>query len=136
MPSADTATKPHNKAFQVLLTGEKPEDPCRYRFALDGVSYAVSLTLGEAEFHYRITARVGTRPYSAENPDARKVVAEILRQSRKLDRAHFLSDRHQGLWAYADRDAEGEATPEAVVHETLLFLQEARPYIRLLAEYA
>ncbi|NNG04044.1 MAG: hypothetical protein HKM95_08075 [Inquilinus sp.] len=136
MPHAQAAAATVNKAFQVLLTGEKPEDPCRYRFALDGVDYSVALTLGEERFHYRITARVGTRPYSAENADARVAIAEILRQSRELDRAHFLSDRHQGLWAYADRDAEGSATPDAVVHETLLFLQEARPFIRLLADYA
>lgn len=124
------------ESFQNLLSGKVPDGPCRYRFALDGNHYSVALTPNSERFHLRITARIGVRPYSAENPGARRAVAEILDHAAALKRASFVSDRHQGLWAVVDRDADGPVTPEAIVHETLLFLQEARPYIRLLADYA
>lgn len=124
------------EAFHDLLAGRVPDGPCRYRFALEGTTYSVALRPEPDRFHYRIAARLGVRPYSAEDAAARRAVAEILDHCRSLERARFISDQHQAIWAVVDKHAAGPITPEAVVHETLLFLQEARPYIRVLADYA
>lgn len=110
-------------------------DPHEYRFALEGLSFAVTITLLEEGFHFRIMAPLGPVPFSAQNPAARVAVLTILKACRSLDRARFVVGPSQMMWVLTEAELSESATPEAVIHETVLFLQEALPYLRLLGRH-
>ena len=110
------------------------DQSCAFHFHFEGTEFAVAVTPGKGSFHYRIGARVGVVPFTAENPAARHDALAILRHADGRSRARFVGDRRQSIWAGTEGDADGEATLSAVMYEIVLFLQEARPYIRLFAE--
>src|SRR3546814_20039804 len=57
-----------------------PAPPSQWRFRYEGLTYAVALEPGEATSAVKIQARVGTVPYTAENPGTRLAALTVLKQ--------------------------------------------------------
>lgn len=106
--------------------------PTRYRFELEGVPFSVILTPKDSGYRYEISALAGHVPYTCEGLQSRMGVLAVLRHCTNLRRAKFKVDPSQAIWILADGEIEDLPMAEAVMHETVLFVQEVRPFLRLL----
>jgi hypothetical protein len=131
----------HNKRFEmnsVSVDAEgdivvaTPPPPAFYRFVFDGLKFAVALTPQDDASLCRVSAPVGPLPFTAENAEARLAVLTILRSARQLHYTRFTIAAHQMIMVTADLHVDNPQTPEAVMLETVRFLHEARPFLRLL----
>ncbi|MGP1393953.1 MAG: hypothetical protein ACTS3R_00390 [Inquilinaceae bacterium] len=106
--------------------------PTRYRFELEGVPFSVVLTPRDDGYRYEISALAGYVPYTCEGLQSRMAVLTVLRHCTDLRRARFKVDPSQAIWILADGEIEDLPVAEAVMYETVLFVQEVRPFLRLL----
>jgi hypothetical protein len=118
-----------------LLGIKATPGPSSQRFLLDKVLYHVALTPEEAGTRFRIWAELGYVPYTAQDPARRREVAAILRAARDLGRACFVVDPGQKIIAIGETISAEPLTVDSLVYEIVLFMQEARPFVRLLGRY-
>ena len=114
---------------------ERPAPPASYRFRLNGLTYSVRLSPMYEEFHYLVTASLGHIPFTAESREARGEVLEIVRTGNTLQRVRFHIGHGQELVLLAENRVPEPAIPEAILHEMVLVIQEAQPFIVLLGDY-
>jgi len=113
----------------------RPAPASRYHFFLDGLLFRVSLTPEDGITRFQIWAEVGYLPYSIESPERRQKLQTILRQTRQFEHARFIVDEEQKILVLGQRDVAGNVTLPDLMYETVLFLQEARPFLRVLGQY-
>ncbi|EWY37127.1 hypothetical protein N825_21300 [Skermanella stibiiresistens SB22] len=113
--------------------------PSNQRFVLDDLMFHISTTPLGAEFgfgtRFRIWAEIGWVPYTAQSPRARRDVLAILRASRHLERSCFVIDEGQKILVIGESRVDEHIDVTGLVQETLMFLQEVRPYLRILADH-
>jgi hypothetical protein len=109
--------------------------PSAQQFVLDDLLYNVSLTPDGATTRFRIWAEIGWVPYSIQSPQRRRDILTILRASQHLERACFVLDSAQKILVIGESHVDEHLDISGVVYESLLFLQEVRPYLRILANY-
>jgi len=124
----------HITADGLLGLLETPR-PSNQRFRLDDLIYHVALTPEEFGTRFRIWAELGYVPYTAQSPEIRRDLQAILRATRELERACFVLDASQKIVVIGETISEEPMTVDSMVYEVLRFLQEARPFVRLLADY-
>ena len=120
-----------------LLAISRPPRPARLQFFLDELQFNVAVSPdADAEGSVcQIWAECGFVPYTVESPERRRSVLAVLRASQGLPRARFVIENGQKILVVADSRISGTVTPEALIYEAVLLIQEARPYLRLLAEH-
>lgn len=120
------------RGFQIF----DPSRPTRYTFSLEGVPYATTLTPGDGEdFGFRISARLGTIPFTVEAPERRQKILLLLGLCRELPGTRFVMGMQQSLWIMSFPKTIQQPNPESVLYETLEFLRQIRPYVRLVRPY-
>jgi hypothetical protein len=124
----------HVTADGLLRIHERPP-PSHQRFVLDDIVYHVALRPEGDGTRLSLWAEVGYVPYTAQSPDRRNAVLRVLQATKGLERACFALDRGHKIVALAELVTEEPPTVDAMVYETVRFLQEARPFIRLLGGY-
>ena len=119
-------------AFRIL----HPEKPTRYAFRVDEVPFSTTLVPeGADRCRFHISANLGAIPYTAQSPDCRSRVVRLLDGCRSLGRKHFVVSARQSLWLISEPQPIDRPTPETVLYETLEFVRQARPYVRMLRPY-
>ncbi len=113
----------------------RPPPASRHHFFLDGLLFRVSITPRPGATLFQIWAEVGYLPYTIEAPEKRRTLGAILRAADSLDHARFHVDECQKILVLGQRDVPGSLTLTDLMHETVEFLREARPYLRLLGRY-
>lgn len=106
-----------------------------HRFTIDGMQFHVSLVPEDTGTRCQITAEIGHVPYTAESTDRRNVVLTILRATQRLRHARFIVENGQKIHVMTNTYVSGHMTPDALMYETILFVHESRPYLRLLSQY-
>ena len=113
-----------------------PTRPTRYTFSLEDVPYATTLTPEEGDrFSFRISARLGTIPFTVQSPERRSAVLRLLKLCRRHGDTHFVPGRRQVLWIMSSPKTIEKPTPESVLYETVEFVQQIRPYARVVQPY-
>lgn len=115
----------------------KPPRPAKLRFAVNGlmIQAAVSPDADGDGSVCQIWAEVGHIPFTAQSPERRRTLLQILRGIKGLRYASFVVQQSQTILVLSERRTENPATPEDLAHQTVLMLHEARPFLRLLAEH-
>ena len=109
--------------------------PSKQQFVIDDVLYHVSIDPAGDGSRFRIWAELGWVPYTAQSPQRRRDVLAILRATQHLERSCFVLDEGQKILVIGESHVDEHIDVTGVVFETLLFLQEVRPYLRILSEY-
>lgn len=107
----------------------------RHHFFLDGLLFRVSLTPDGGKTLFQIWAEVGYMPYTIESPEKRAKLTSILRAAAMLKQARFVVDEKQKILVLGQREVPGTLTLNDLMYETVLFVQEARPYLRVFGQY-
>lgn len=112
-----------------------PTEASRHHFFLDGLMFHVSLTPDGDDTLFQIWADVGYLPYSIESPEKRVKLSRILRAAANLENARFTVDEKQKIIVLGQVTVPGHLTLPDLMYEVLTFLQEARPYLKVLGQY-
>jgi len=113
----------------------KPPRPARLHFMADDLPFNVAVSFDGTVSVSQIWAEVGHIPYTAQSPERRRQLLGVLRGIQELKHAKFLIQEGQKILLFSEGRYDGHATPEDLIHQTVLALQEARPFLRLLAPY-
>jgi hypothetical protein len=109
-----------------------PERPSRYTFTLDGTDFATTLIpRGSDTFTFSFSARLGMIPYTAECARRRSTVIRLIGQCRDMPDLRFVPGVRQSLWLISPEKPIEAPTPDTILYETLEFLRQVRPFIRL-----
>jgi hypothetical protein len=109
--------------------------PAEQRFVIDDLLFHVSTDPVGDGSRFRIWSEIGWVPYTAQSPQRRRDVLAILRATQHLERSCFVLDEGQKILVIGESHVDEHIDVTGVVFETLLFLQEVRPYLRILSEY-
>lgn len=117
----------------------KPPRPCKLTFMADGLPFNVAVR-HESDADgggsiCQIWADVGHVPYTAQAPERRRALLAVLRGIEGLPHVRFIVQGGQKIILFSEIRLEHHASPEDLFHQTILVLQEARPFLRLLGEY-
>ncbi len=121
------------KGADGLLAISKPPRPSRLKFFAEELSFSLAVSPEGEDSVCQIWAEIGHVPYTVESVDRRNSVLAVLRATQGLTRARFVVENGQKILLIADSRIAGTVTPERLVYEVVQLLQEARPYLRLLA---
>ncbi|CAO3401064.1 hypothetical protein [Azospirillum palustre] len=117
----------------------RPPRPCKLTFMADGLPFNVAVRHEEPEDGggsiCQIWADVGHVPYTAQAPERRRALLAVLRGIEGLPHVRFIVQGGQKIILFSEIRLEHHASPEDLFHQTILVLQEARPFLRLLGEY-
>jgi len=117
----------------------KPPRPCKLTFMADGLPFNVAVRHEGPEDGggsiCQIWADVGHVPYTAQAPERRRALLAVLRGIEGLPHVRFIVQGGQKIILFSEIRLEHHASPEDLFHQTILVLQEARPFLRLLGEY-
>ena len=109
--------------------------PSKQQFVIDDVLYHVSTEPAGDGSRFRIWAELGWVPYTAQSPQRRRDVLAILRATQHLERSCFVLDGGQKILVIGESHVDEHIDVTGVVYETIQFLQEVRPYLRLLSDF-
>ncbi len=116
-----------------LLVISKPPRPARLKFFAEDLQFNLAVSPEATDSVCQIWSQIGHVPYTVESADRRSTILTILRATRGLARARFVVESGQKILLIADSRIDGAVTPERLIFEVVALIQEARPYLRLLA---
>jgi hypothetical protein len=117
-----------------ILAVSRPPRPSRLKFFVEELHFNVAVSPDAEASACQIWAEIGFVPYTVESPERRRQVLAILRAAHGLPHARFVVENGQKILLVADSRYSGPITAEQLIYETVLLIQEARPYLRLIAE--
>ncbi|MFV3128601.1 hypothetical protein [Niveispirillum sp. KHB5.9] len=118
------------------LSVASPTTASRHHFFLDGLMFHVSLTPQDDDTLFQIWAEVGYMPFTIESPEKRVRLSKILRAAAvNLSAARFVVDEKQMIMVLGQASVPGHVTLPDLVYEIVQFVQEARPYLKVLGQY-
>ena len=118
-----------------ILAVSQPPRPSKLKFFAEELYFNVAVSPDDGSSQCQIWADLGFVPYTVESPERRSRVTTILRATQGLPRARFAVENGQKILLVADFRIPGSVTAEQLIFEAVLLIQEARPYLRLLAEF-
>ncbi|HEY0833441.1 MAG TPA: hypothetical protein VGE72_05975 [Azospirillum sp.] len=124
-----------------LLAIATPPQPSRLTFVVDGLPFHAAVSPDEGTSGggavCQVWAEVGHIPYTVQAPDRRRKLLMVLRgiQAMPLRRARFVVQDGQKILLAGETRVAGRVAAEDLIHQTVLLLHEARPFLRLLAEH-
>lgn len=113
----------------------KPPRPCKLTYFADGLPFNVAVRHEGEGSVCQIFADVGHVPYTAQAPEKRRNVLAILRGIEGLTHVRFIVQGGHKILLFSEVRLDHQAAPEDLFHQTILAIQEARPFLRLLGEY-
>lgn len=118
-----------------LLSLNRRHTPARHHFWMEGLLFHISITPEENSTLFQIWAEVGFLPYTIEDPHKRAKLQTILRGAAPLQNARFVVDDQQKILVLGQQEVDGHVALTDLMFEATQFLQEARPFLRLLGEH-
>lgn len=112
-----------------------PPRPSRLRFVVKGLPFYAAVSPSGEESTCQVWAEVGHLPFTAQSPAKRAAILGVLQSTQNLPNAHFVVQGGQKIILFSEYKSEGRITPEDIVYQTVGLIQEARPFLRLMAEY-
>lgn len=108
------------------------------RFVLDGLIFHVAIspddpTAGSCDC--QIWSEAGIMPFTAQSPEKRQPLLAILRNSEGLPHVRFVLDATQRILLFSSCRLQVPVMPDDLIYHLVRMIQEARPYLRLLAQF-
>ncbi len=113
----------------------QPPRPARLHFMADGLPFSIAVSFDGETSRSQVWAEIGHIPYTAQSPERRRQLLAILRGIQDRRGTRFLVQEGQKILLFSEAEFEGQATPEDLIHQTVVALQQARPFLHLLAPY-
>jgi hypothetical protein len=105
------------------------------QFVLNDIPFQVSKTATERGIHLCLWATLGYLPYSAESPEKRHALVDILQSVASLSVVKIGVDPEMKIVARGDFLLQSLELPSFIFLPLVAFWQEARPWIALIGSY-
>ncbi len=109
----------------------RPAAELHFTFAVDGIGFTARCMSQGGHAHVEISGLVGTRPYSAENPQGRLDLSAIVESSHSLRYGRFLVDERQQVQFVGACKADLPLTGTTILTAVTQILTEVQPWIGL-----
>jgi hypothetical protein len=114
----------------------EPPQPSRLRYVVHGLPfYAAVSPEGDDGVTCQVWAEVGVLPFTVQSPAKRAAILTVLQSSKSLPTAKLLVQGGQKIILFSETRKSERFTPEDIIFQTVTILQEARPFLAILAEY-
>jgi len=130
-PNFDDLLKKLNEEF-TNLPSKTLEKFC---FSFDGLNFDVRRIEQGKTHRFLVNATIGYIPFSIESAERREAIKAIIIGSRSLPTVRFGVDMSSKISAGAIFDVETIVAPDFLFYPLMLFMQEARPFVRLIGKY-
>jgi len=107
----------------------------RFKFDLDGMTFDARRIAQKNGYRFLVTARLGCMPFSIESAERRNAIKAIVLAARRLPKVQFAIDPSGKITAGALFDVIQTVAPDFIFYPLTLFLQEARPFMKLIGQY-
>jgi hypothetical protein len=107
----------------------------RFQFELEGVAIDLRRIRQPTGNRFLIHAMLGYLPFSIESSERRQAVRAIVAATKSLPNVHFTIDPMSKITANCLLDLSETVAPDFIFYPLMLFFQEARPFMRLIAAY-
>ena len=112
-----------------------PPKPSRLRFVVQGLPFYAAVVPDDGGSNSQVWAEVGYLPFTVQSPAKRGAMLAILHSAQILPNALFVVQGGHKILLYSEVRTEKRITPEDIIHQTVVLLGEARPFLKLLGEY-
>ena len=106
-----------------------------FQFDLDGVAIELRRVKQKTGYRFLITAMLGHLPFSIESAERRQAILAIVAATAVLPDVRFSIDPASRITVGAVLDIADLPAPDSFFYPLTLFLQEARPFMRLIGQY-
>jgi hypothetical protein len=114
----------------------EPPRPSRLRYVVHGLPFYAAVSPTEDDgATCQVWAEVGVLPYTVQSPAKRGAILAVLQSTRTLPTAKLLVQGGQKIILFSESRKSERFTPEDIIFQTVTVLQEARPFLAILAEY-
>ncbi len=117
-----------------ILAISRPPRSSRLKFFVENLHFNVAVSLEGEQAVCQIWAEIGYIPYTVESPQRRRQILSILRASQGLPHARFVVENGQKILLISDSRSHDAVTVDHLIYEAVQLVQEARPFLRLIAE--
>ena len=107
----------------------------RFRFSFDGLDFDVRRIAQQNGHRFLVNATMGYMPFSIESGERREAIKTIIAATRVLPSVRFTVDTTSKISAGALFDITQIVSPDFIFYPLSLFMQEARPFIKLIGKY-
>ncbi len=111
-----------------------PPSRSNVHFQVDGVPFNASHSDNKDGIKLTIWATFGPLPFSAESVEKRRTLIAVMDSTRHLKAVKFGVDERNMMMAKAEFQVSDIEPPDFIFVSLIRFIQEARPYIRLIGE--
>lgn len=119
-----------------LLKSMEPPANGSINFEIDGVPFSgTHKPVNDNESQIIIWGTLGYLPYSVDDYENRKYLIKILNETCRLHKVKFGVDKEMKLIAMGKFTMKTPLPSDYFFVPIVTFMQEARPYIRLIGEY-
>lgn len=109
----------------------RPAAEMHFTFAVDGIGFSARCMSQGDHSHVEVIGPIGTRPYSAENPQGRLDLTAIVEASHSLRYGRFLVDEQQRVQFVGACKADLPLTGTTILTAVAQILTEVQPWIEL-----
>ncbi len=103
-----------------------------FSFNLDDADFFITCKARDIGHSFMVKVALGYLPYTAESPEKREAIKQILDATHDLPHARFYIDPENRITIVGMFDILQIVTPDFIFYPLMLFMQETRPYIQLL----
>lgn len=118
-----------------VLGISRPPRPSKLHFIADGMPFSVAVSPDGDDSVVQIWAEVGHIPFSAQAPERRRRILDILRSLQPPVRGRIIVQQGQKILLFSEEKITGHVTPDDLAWQTVELLRQTRPFLRLLAEW-
>lgn len=99
-----------------------------FNFSYAGLPFHAEVEQGPTP-SVSLTARLAPLPYSAESPELRVRILELIRDSGRMRRGRLVMDRKRELWLVGKAEAGVVASPVSILAATVAVILDMKPYL-------
>ena len=114
--------------FRPVAPAALDEPPLAFNFSYAGMPFLAEVEQGPRPT-VSLKARLAPLPFSAESPELRARLLELIRDSGPMTRGRLVIDHRQDLWLAGTVEAGSAANPVAILAAAVTLILDMKPYL-------
>lgn len=105
-------------------------------FTVRGKRYFTQILSDGQEHRFQIWSQIGVMPYSAENPEYRKMLLNILKRSREQKNIQLIVSKEKNIVVFQEQVLNGKINHFIFMRAILRFLAQSMYFVQIIQTYS